>query len=70
MKCCLTCVFIVHPGGDTTSFRCGYPIPEYIKICIGGWISSPEYQGRFCDTYNSRSDVVAACVQPVTKEGE
>lgn len=60
MKSCSTCVFYEKPTTGSYCGSCEYPVPEYLQITVGRYISMPEYSGSKCPTHKSRESLIIA----------
>lgn len=58
MKNCNSCVFFEKPKDVNLCGMCGYPVPEYIRICGCPYIANPEFSGQTCVVHKSKLDVM------------
>jgi hypothetical protein len=58
MKSCSTCVFYSAPQKGEVCGRCDYPVPEWLRISGGSYITMPSYSGKDCQTHRSKQDLV------------
>lgn len=62
-KSCSTCVFFEPSNPPLALGRCGYPVPEWLSIQVGNYISLPHYEGKNCPTHKSKADLAENALQ-------